>query len=368
MVHRARPVEIVVNSVATCWPGRRVLITGHTGFKGAWLWQWLDLLGADLFGYALPPDTEPNLFRLAGIGEAAHAQFGDIRQPQKIQALLSDVKPEIVFHLAAQSLVRNSYRDPIGTFETNVLGTAYLLDAIRVTSSVRCAVIITSDKCYRPGDSPIPHREDDPLGGYDPYSASKASAEIAVESWRRSFFSSAASPGIASVRAGNVIGGGDWNPDRLIPDCVRAFQEGYAVTLRNPSARRPWQHILDALAGYITLAERLYCEPQRFSEAWNFGPAPEETASVLDVVQSFTTHWDGRWIQADSAGPAEAPVLSIDSSKARDRLSWRPWLNLQQAIAWTAEWYQRFAAGASASELCLEQIQRFEARGGSMPA
>lgn len=335
-----------------------MLITGHTGFKGAWLWQWLDMLGAELFGYALVPATDPSLFSLAGINESAGSGFGDIRSPAKIRDLLRDVRPEVIFHLAAQSLVRTSYEEPLATFETNVLGTAYLLDAIRVTPSVRCAVIVTSDKCYRLDGSLQAHHENNALGGHDPYSASKACAEIAVESWRRSFFSSASSPGIASVRAGNVIGGGDWNRDRLIPDCVRAFAERRAVILRHPEAIRPWQHILDALAGYIRLAERLYCDTAQYSQAWNFGPETVEPVAVRDLVEKLAVYWNGRWV-AESEGPPESPALHIDSSKARQRLSWYPKLDLQESVAWTAEWYRRAAAGESASRLCIEQIQRF---------
>jgi len=355
-------MEGVVTPSASFWRGRRVLITGHTGFKGSWLWQWLGMLGADLAGYALPPDTEPSLFQLAGLQDDARSRFGDIRDRLKLQALVSDAEPEIVFHMAAQSLVQRSYREPAATFETNVMGTAYVLDAIRSAPSVRSALIVTSDKCYQPGATPVNHREEDRLGGRDPYSASKACAEILVECWRSSFLIPGSSPGIASVRAGNVIGGGDFAPDRLIPDCIRAFQRGLLVELRNPDAIRPWQHVLDALAGYLALAERLFHDPAEFGQAWNFGPDPAAgNRTVLSVVQQFAAHWGNNagWRIAESTSAPEEPLLSIDAAKARRYLGWRPLLGPDDCLAWTVEWYRRQAEGDSSSELCAEQIERF---------
>jgi CDP-glucose 4,6-dehydratase len=361
VVHWPRTLEGVVIRASSFWEGRRVLITGHTGFKGSWMWQWLTLLGADVYGLALPPSTKPNLFHLAELQDQARSRFGDVRHSQKVRAFLREVKPEIVFHMAGQSLVRNSYRDPLKTLETNLLGTAYVLNAIRLVHNVRCAIIVTSDKCYRPGSSRTIHREEDPLGGEDPYSASKACAEIVVESWRRAFFMDSSSPGIASVRAGNVIGGGDWSAHRLIPDCVRAFQSGRPVAIRNANAIRPWQYVLDALGGYFALAERLYYDPLRFAQAWNFGPGAHQSTSVLSVVQQFGKHWQGsRWILTDHPNIREQPRLAIDSGKAREQLSWQPKLSLEESLAWTAEWYRRQAAGESASKLCAEQLGRFQ--------
>jgi CDP-glucose 4,6-dehydratase len=359
-------VEIVVKPESSFWKQRRVLITGHTGFKGAWLWQWLKMLGAQVSGFALPPDTEPNLFCLANIQSDVQSRFGDVRDSREIHALLQNCRPDVVFHLAAQPLVRRSYEDPITTIETNVLGTTYLLDAIRFAPTVRCALIVTSDKVYRAA-SADPHRECDELGGQDPYSASKACAEIVIEAWRKSFFAASGSgTGIASARAGNVIGGGDWSADRLIPDCVRAFQKaGVPVTIRNAAAIRPWQHVLDALCGYLTLAERLFQDPPRFSEAWNFGPAQDQSRTVLSVVRQLAEQWGGGcWILAEDASLPERSALCIDSSKARERLGWVPRLSLEDSIAWTVEWYQKQLQGESAANLCVEQIRRFEGQRG----
>ena len=344
------------------------MITGHTGFKGSWLWQWLVMFGVEVVGIALPPDAEPNLFHLAGIGDSAGSHLSDIRERKKLHVLLNAVQPEIVFHMAAQSLVRRSYREPAETFETNVLGTAYVLDAIRFAPSVRCALIVTSDKCYQPRPGLDAYLEEDPLGGYDPYSASKACAEIVVECWRRSFPNPATPRGIASLRAGNVIGGGDWAQDRLIPDCVRAFQQGKAVEIRNPNAVRPWQHVLDALAGYLLLAERLYGDPAGFGQAWNFGPDPSGSKTVLSVVEHFAAHWgdNPEWRIAEGLTLSEEPVLAIDASKARTQLGWRSVLNLDDSLGWTAEWYRKQEAGENASKLCTEQICRFLERARSI--
>jgi len=360
----------VVNTTSSFWQGRRVLITGHTGFKGSWLWQWLEMLGADLAGFSLPPDTEPNLFHLAGLQDDRRSRFGDVRDRLKLHALVTEAQPEIVFHMAAQSLVRRSYREPVETFETNVLGTAYLLDAIQFAPSVRCALIVTSDKCYQPNSTPTPHLEEDRLGGRDPYSASKACAEIVVECWRRSFPMAGSPRGIASVRAGNVIGGGDWAPDRLVPDCIRAFQDSRTVEIRNPGAVRPWQHVLDALAGYVMLAERLYCDPVGFGQAWNFGPDPAVSETVLSVVRQFAAHWGdaARWRIAEGVTAPEEPALSIDAAKACRCLGWRPVLGLDDALVWTVEWYRRQASGENAAKLCVEQIGRFLERCGSVTA
>lgn len=355
---RPGPLEGVVMPSPSFWKGRPVLITGHTGFKGAWLWQWLELLGAEPAGFALPPHTDPSLFHLAGLDDRSRSRFGDIRDRLSFAAAMRDAEPEIVFHLAAQSLVQRSYREPIETLETNILGTARVLEASVAAPSVRGVVIVSSDKCYLP--RPTACREEDPLGGADPYSASKACAEIVTECWRRSFPTNP-SKGIASVRAGNVLGGGDWAAGRLIPDCVRAFRNGQPVELRYPDAVRPFQHVLDALAGYLMLAERLYDDPSGFGQSWNFGPDPSSARSVRSVVSQFADRWgDGaRYGVAAAGNSPEEPLLLLDAAKAGARLGWRPRLNLDDTLAWTEEWYRRQADGESARDLCAEQIRRF---------
>lgn len=346
------------------WKGRRVLITGHTGFKGAWLWQWLASLGAEVAGFSLPPDTEPSLACLAGIADHPGSRIGDIRDRAALAAVFRDTAPAIVFHFAAQSLVRRSYRDPLGTFETNVLGTAYVLQSIAETPSVRAAVVATSDKCYRPASGRRPHTEEDPLGGPDPYSASKACAEIVVECWRRLGANAGSPAGVASVRAGNVIGGGDWAPDRLIPDCLCAWERGEPAAIRNPESVRPWQHVLDALSGYILLAERLWEDPPAFAEAWNFGPDESRQWTVRAVVDRLAAEWGSaaEWLEAAGAGAPEQPALAIDSTKARNRLGWRPSLTLDEALAWTVAWSRGRLSGEIAPALCASQIEQWMSR------
>jgi CDP-glucose 4,6-dehydratase len=280
----------------------------------------------------------------------------------------------VIFHLAAQSLVRRSYLDPVGTFATNVMGTVHLLEAARRASDVRAVVIVTSDKCYENREWLWPYREDDAMGGHDPYSSSKGCAELATAAWRRSFFGGGggrAPVGVATARAGNVIGGGDWASDRLVPDCIRAFEAGQPVLVRRPDAVRPWQHVLDPLAGYLALAEGLWHEPARFSEAWNFGPAPDESRPVRWVVSRLAQLWaDGARWQADEDGdhPHESGLLQVDASKARARLMWRPRLRLDDALQWTAVWYRRAGRGEGATGLCLDQIERFDAFRKAEPA
>jgi len=343
-----------------------VLVTGHSGFKGAWLWQWLAALGADLSGISLFPEQRPNLFEAAHLGGLRGSCLADVRDAARTRRMMAELAPEIVFHLAAQALVRRSYVQPIYTFETNVLGTANVLEAILSTPSVRAAVIVTSDKCYRPNPAVDAYREDDELGGADPYSASKACAEIVAESWRRSFFSTMEPlRGVATARGGNVIGGGDWAEDRLVPDCIRAFETGRPIEIRNPASRRPWQFVLDALNGYLALAERLFADPGGFSQAWNFGPDHEQSVPVSGVVERLAKFWkrSDPWTEpAAGASLHEQERLVIDSTKARNRLDWRPLLDLDGAIEWTAEWRIRFWRGEDAARLCTEQIERFESQ------
>jgi len=353
----------MVSTSRVSWQGRRVLVTGHTGFKGAWLSIWLDALGAKVVGLSLPP-SEPSLYEQCGLDRVIESQFGDIGDNELFRQFVAAAEPELVFHLAAQPLVGLSYEDPVGTYRTNVMGTVHLLEACRAVRSVRAVIVITSDKCYENREWAWPYREIDPVGGHDPYSSSKGCAELVVASWRRSFFAREKRLLLASARAGNVIGGGDWARERLIPDCVRAMEAGSAVRLRNPSAVRPWQHVLDALAGYRLLCERLLTGDVSVCGAWNFGPSADDMRSVSEVVSAFSKVSDGRleWLFVPGSHPHEAGLLTLDSSKARQYLGWRPRLEFDQAIDWTAGWYRRQRAGESALSLCREQIALYESR------
>jgi len=322
-------------------------------------------MGAELCGYALSPPISPSLYELAGLEEFMPGVGGDVRNLAALTAAMSRFQPHLVFHLAAQALVRPSYEDPLDTYAVNVMGTAHLLEAVRRVASVRAVVVVTSDKCYDNREWIWPYRECEPLGGYDPYSSSKACAEILTASFRRSFFRAAGhAAGVATVRAGNVIGGGDWNRDRLLPDCFRALVRKEEVLLRNPHAVRPWQHVLDALAGYLGLAERLAQSPG-FAEAWNFGPEGSDTVAVEELVRRVAALW-GRgasWRSAAGDAPHEAQVLRLDSSKARDRLGWRPRWDLDAALRHTVEWYQAWAAGANMRDFSLQQIAAYQGEG-----
>jgi CDP-glucose 4,6-dehydratase len=358
-------MEDVVTAARDFWRDRRVLVTGHTGFKGAWLSLWLGRLGARVTGFALPSTTSPNLFTLAGLERRIDSQLGDVRDASAVDAVLAQSRAEVVFHLAAQALVRRSYVDPVGTYATNVMGTAHVLDAGRRASGLRAIVVVTSDKCYENREWWWPYREVEAMGGHDPYSSSKGCAELVTAAWRRSFFlADGAEPvGLGSARAGNVIGGGDWAEDRLVPDCMRAFASGEPVVLRRPAAVRPWQHVLEPLSGYLSLAERLSNDPRGFSEAWNFGPATDGARPVAWVVDQLSGFWgDGaRWEPDPGTHPHEAGLLQVDASKARARLGWRPRLSLEEGLRWTVDWYRRLGAGEDAAALTLDQIERFEA-------
>lgn len=347
------------------WQGRRVLITGHTGFKGAWLSLWLCKLGAEVSGLALEPHTEPSLFAAASVDIGMRSILGDIREPTTVRKAFDEVQPEIVLHMAAQSLVRPSYSDPVGTYATNVMGTAHVLDAVRSCPSVRAVLIVTSDKCYENHEWPWPYRETDVLGGHDPYSNSKACAELVTSSFRSAFFNpsrfSEHGVAIASARAGNVIGGGDWALDRLLPDAARAFSSGVVLQIRNPHAIRPWQHVLEPLRGYLVLAAALLDRGPQFAGAWNFGPLADAVQPVSAVVQAATLYWKGaQWAMSPGPHPHEAHTLRLDCSKARAELSWKAVLSFEQAVGLTAEWYTRFYSGEDARTLCLEQIGHYE--------
>lgn len=346
---------------ADFWRGRRVLLTGHTGFKGAWLAFWLARMGARVTGFALPPQTTPALYSAAGIGTLVDSRFGDVRDAGAVKALAAEVKPEVVLHLAAQALVRESYRQPLETFATNVMGTAHLLDALRDVAGVRVVLVITTDKVYANREWLYPYREEDPLGGHDPYSASKAACEMVVESWRLSFLK-AQGVAVASARAGNVIGGGDWSADRLLPDAVRAWGAGGTLEVRRPRAVRPWQHVLEPVAAYLVAAEHLWRDPA-LAGAYNFGPDSADMADVRTVIDLARAGYGrgGTRFARDEEGPHEAGLLAIETVKARTLLGAVPRWRLEEAVARTMAWYAAFDAGTDARALCAADIAAFEA-------
>lgn len=339
------------------WKGRRVLLTGHTGFKGGWLALWLQSMGAHVRGIALAPPTSPSLFEVANVGEGMDHHVADIRDFEAIRPLVADFRPDIVFHLAAQPLVRLSYQQPVETYATNVMGTVHVLEAARQAGSVRAIVNITTDKCYENREWPWGYRENEPVGGHDPYSSSKACAELVSGAYRRSFFEGAGIA-LATARAGNVIGGGDWAEDRLVPDILRALQRNEPVRIRNPQAIRPWQHVLDPLSGYLLLAERLHAHGQADAEAWNFGPREEDARPVQWIVERLCAGWgDGAfWTRQPGEHPHEAGWLKLDISKARQRLDWAPCWPLEAALARTIEWHRAWRDGQDMRTVCLQQI------------
>lgn len=342
------------------WSGKRVLLTGHTGFKGSWLSLWLQSMGADLKGFALEPPTSPSLFVEARVADGMISEIGDIRDYEAVQKVVSSFKPEIVIHMAAQPLVRYSYKNPIETYATNVMGTVHLLEAIRQTCSVKTIVNVTTDKCYENKEWVWGYREDEPMGGFDPYSSSKGCSELVTSAYRRSYF---AETGIAlaSARAGNVIGGGDWAEDRLIPDILRAFEKQQPVVIRNPNSTRPWQHVLEPLSGYLTIAERLWESPKAYAEGWNFGPKEEDARPVGWIADRMAGKWgDGASCKIDGGDhPHEANYLKLDISKARHRLSWTPRWALDEALDKIVEWHQAWLAKKDVHALCLEQINQY---------
>jgi CDP-glucose 4,6-dehydratase len=342
------------------WKSRKVFITGHTGFKGSWLTLWLLSMGAEVCGYALDPPTEPSLYRLLALDGQFRSVRGDTRDLAALEAAMHASAPEVVIHLAAQPLVRLSYQNPVETYSTNVLGAVHLLDAVRRTPSVRAVVVITSDKCYENQEWPWPYREHDPMGGHDPYSSSKGCAELVTSAYRRSFFADG-HVAIASARAGNVIGGGDWALDRLVPDVVRAFAANQPVVIRDPEAVRPWQHVLEPLSGYLTLAQRLVTDGPAFAEPWNFGPADSDARPVRYLVSEMARLWgdSAHWESTEAAHLPEAHLLRLDSSKSRALLGWRPRWNIDQTLARTVEWYKAFYNGEDVRACALSQIQSF---------
>jgi CDP-glucose 4,6-dehydratase len=344
------------------WLGRRVFITGHTGFKGSWLCLWLHSLGAKITGFALSPPTDPSLYELCGVEKLVHSVYGDVRDYESLRRVVSETAPEVVIHMAAKPIVRESYRNPVETYQTNVIGTVNLLEAVRGSKSVRAVVVITSDKCYENREWLWGYRESDNLGGYDPYSSSKACSELVTASYRNSFFN----PGeyhihgvaLASARAGNVIGGGDWSPDRLVPDCVRALLKGEKIVLRNPDSIRPWQHVLEPLCGYLVLATRLYENGAPYAQAWNFGPADIDEKPVKWLVERLCSRWgrNASYKAEEGAQLHEAHYLRLDSSKARMELGWRPCWNLEKAVDSIAEWTLAYEQRQDVKTVCLKQI------------
>lgn len=348
------------------WNGKKVFMTGHTGFKGSWMSLWLQSLGADLCGFSLPAPTEPNLFTVANVAEGMTSIEGDIRDLDSLQKAMVDHQPDIVIHMAAQPLVRYSYQHPVETYATNVMGTVHVLEAMRHVDSARVGVMITTDKCYENKEWVWGYREDEPMGGHDPYSSSKGCAELVVSAYRDSFFSPATydqhKVAIASARAGNVIGGGDWALDRLIPDIMRAIQEGRPVLIRSPHATRPWQHVLEPIGGYMCLAEQLWHSGADCAEGWNFGPTDDDAKPVSWIVERLTQMWgDGASWEVDGGNhPHEANYLKLDCSKAKARLGWTPRTSLATALEWIVEFYQAYQNNGDMRSLTLDQIQRFQ--------
>jgi CDP-glucose 4,6-dehydratase len=341
------------------WRGKRVFLTGHTGFKGGWTAIWLKMWGAEVCGYALAPATDPSLFDLAKVGDGMRSIIADIRDFDRLKSAVADFKPDIAIHLAAQPLVRYSYDAPIETYATNVMGTVHLFEALRAAGSARVIVNVTSDKCYENREWIWGYRENEPMGGYDPYSSSKGCSELVTGTYQKSYFNKPNGTMLASCRAGNVVGGGDWASDRLIPDIIRAYQKNKAVEIRNPASVRPWQHVLEPVRGYLLLAERLWQEGQTFVGGWNFGPDQDAARPVRDVVDMIGACWGEprNWKDcSDSNSPYEAKFLFLDIAKARIRLGWKPRWTLREALAATVAWYQAADRGEDARKLTERQI------------
>ena len=345
--------------------GKRVLVTGHTGFKGAWLVRWLCRLGAEVTGYSIEPPSSPSMFDVLGLRHDIHHVHGDIRDLEALRACFAEARPEVVFHLAAQPLVRRSYRDPVETYSSNVMGTVHLLECVRGCAEVRAVVNVTSDKCYENREWLWGYRENEPMGGHDPYSSSKGCAELVASAFTRSFFNpdeygKTHAVALASVRAGNVIGGGDWGEDRLIPDCARALGAGQEVVLRNPGAVRPWQHVMEPLRGYMMLGARLLADGAAFSGGWNFGPSDTEAWTVEETVRLFCELWGEGGFRVESATLHEAGWLKLDSSKSRQLLGWVPRTGTAEAIKRTVAWYKAHADGADCKALCRITDQQID--------
>lgn len=345
------------------WANKKVFLTGHTGFKGSWLSLWLQKLGVEVIGYSLPPPTNPSLHELAKAGEHMRCIVGDVRDADLLGKSIATHQPDVVIHMAAQSLVLPSYADPLTTYATNIMGTANLLDAVRHCGSVRVVINVTSDKCYENRGGNPGFRETDPMGGFDPYSSSKGCAELVTAAYRHSFFKDGNNPvAAASARAGNVIGGGDWSSYRLVPDIMQAFIAHRPAEIRNPEAIRPWQHVLEPLGGYLLLAEHMWRDHVGFSEAWNFGPNEKDARPVSWIADELTRLWgsEAAWKVDTSNRSKEAATLRLDCAKAKSRLHWRPKLDLPTALAWTVEWYKSYSSGSDLRHMTEKQIDRYQ--------
>ncbi len=342
------------------WHGKRVFLTGHTGFKGSWLSLWLQSLGAEVTGYALAPPTSPSLFEVAKVERGMVSIISDIRELPKLQRAMQAGQPQIVIHMAAQPLVRYSYQNPVDTYSSNVMGTVNFLEAVRNTPCVKVVVVVTTDKCYENNESSWGYRENEPMGGHDPYSSSKGCAELVTAAYRSSFLQQKGIS-VATARAGNVIGGGDWAVDRLVPDILRAFEQNQPVVIRHPHAIRPWQHVLEPLSGYLSLAEHLYLQVKSYAEGWNFGPRDEDAREVHWIVDHMAKSWgDGAsWQQGFGVNPHEANNLKLDISKARVRLDWSPRWTLEKALEACVDWHRQKLAGADMKAVTLSQINQY---------
>ena len=346
------------------YKGKKVLVTGHTGFKGSWLALWLNSLGADVVGYSLDPKEEKSLYSMSNLSSDIVDCRGDIRDTKKLNELIAKEKPEIIFHLAAQALVIDGYEDPLATYEINTLGTAYVLDAVRKHDCVKCCICITTDKVYHNNEWLWPYRENDRLGGYDPYSASKAAAEIVIDSYRNSFFNinkfEDHKKSVASVRAGNVIGGGDWSKNRLVPDCIHSIFNNVPIEVRNPQAVRPWQHVIEPLGGYLLLGANMLKDPIKYNESWNFGPESSGIVNVKDLVEKLIEKGKmGSWVDKSNPDSVhEATLLALDINKAKSRLNWAPVLSFDETIEFTVDWYQSYQ-NTKVDQLCISQINKY---------
>jgi CDP-glucose 4,6-dehydratase len=343
------------------WNTKRVFLTGHTGFKGSWMSLWLQSMGATVKGYSLEPNTTPNLFTAASVETAMESEIGDIRDLKQITKSMSDFNPDVLIHMAAQPLVRLSYQNPVETYTTNVIGTVNVLEAARKCESLKAIVSVTTDKCYENREWNWGYRESEAMGGHDPYSSSKGCAELVTSAYRRSFFSTKDTASLSSARAGNVIGGGDWACDRLIPDILRAFEKSKPVVIRNPLSTRPWQHVLEPIAGYLVLAENLYIHGDDFAEGWNFGPKDDGCKPVDWILDKMVGNWGegAKWELDKNNNPHEASFLKLDCSKAANRLKWQPKWNLQETLEMIVNWHQKYLDGANMNEECLTEIKKY---------